>query len=421
MILMLLKLSKNFFILLAISALMTSFFSSFVIAENQQQKIQKKIEQASTGLHSAQNKSKKLSKQVITLEKNLSDISKTQYRTEKKIEKLGKKLGKTNNEKQQLLESVTQQKEALAQQMQALYTSGEQSHLRLLLKQDDPSDIGRTVKYFEYLNRSRLKKIKTIRASLEKIKIMEQRIATDRIKLKKLTTDLVSQKTNLKGILKKREKSLKKAKKQVATKASKLKKLKQQEARLQNMISKLINKEKKKSRAKKARVAKNNNSKQSQKTEKASNEKPKKNTKGQAVKQSKFISSRPFSFLRGRLSWPVQGHLIHRYGSRRNAKQSWKGVVIAAPGGRKVRAVARGKIEFAGRLNGYGYLIIIRHDKNYRSLYAYNRAIYKKIGQTVNAGEVIAAVGNSGGQEQNALYFEIRRGTRLQNPSRWCR
>jgi septal ring factor EnvC (AmiA/AmiB activator) len=113
--------------------------------------------------------------------------------------------------------------------------------------------------------------------------------------------------------------------------------------------------------------------------------------------------------------------MIHRYGSIRNAKQRWRGVVIAAPGGRKVRAVARGKIEFAGRLNGYGYLIIIRHDKSYRSLYAYNRAIYKKTGQTVNAGEVIAAVGNSGGQAQNALYFEIRRGTRLQNPSRWCR
>jgi septal ring factor EnvC (AmiA/AmiB activator) len=393
---------------------MVLVFSPSVTAESQQQKIQKKIEEASFSLNSAQSKSKKLSRQVIKLEKNLSDISNAQYRTEKKMEKLGAKLDKTSSKKQRLLDSVTQQKEALAQQMQALYTSGEQSHLRLLLKQDDPSDIGRTIKYFEYLNRSRLKKIKIIHASLKKIKKMEAQIGEDRIKLNSLTTKLSSQKTNLKSTLKNREKSLKTAKKRVANKAGKLKRLKKQEARLQSMISNLIAKEKRESRAKKQKSIKKSSTKTSSKTQ------PKKSNKGKELKQSKFTSSRPFSFLRGRLSWPVRGRMIHRYGSRRNAKQSWKGVVIAAPGGRKVRAVARGKIEFAGRLNGYGYLVIIRHDKSYRSLYGYNRAIYKKTGQTVNAGEVIAAVGNSGGQDKNALYFEIRRGTRLQNPSRWC-
>lgn len=416
MMLILLKWFKKFFILL----LLTAVFPSSVTAESQQQKIQKKIEQASSSLHVAKNQSKKLSRQVVKLEKNLSDISKAQYRTEKKMEKLGEKLGKTSSQKQHLLESVLQQKEALAQQMQALYTSGEQSHLRLLLKQDDPSDIGRTIKYFEYLNRSRLKKIKTIHASLNKIKKMESQIGKDRIKLKSLTTELSSQKTNLKSTLKNREKSLKTAKKQVANKAGKLKRLKKQEARLQSMISNLIAKEKRESRAKKEKAIKKANAKPSHKTQKQTKNQAKTSKKGKQLTQSKFTSSRPFSFLRGRLSWPVRGRMIHRYGSRRNAKQTWKGVVIAAPGGRKVRAVARGKIEFAGRLNGYGYLVIIRHDKNYRSLYGYNRAIYKKTGQTINAGEVIAAVGNSGGQDQNALYFEIRRGTRLQNPSRWC-
>jgi len=83
--------------------------------------------------------------------------------------------------------------------------------------------------------------------------------------------------------------------------------------------------------------------------------------------------------------------------------------------------VARGKIEFSGRLKGYGYLVIIRHDKNYRSLYAYNRSIYKKEGQVVKQGEVIAAVGNSGSQTNSGLYFEIRRGTSHQNPANWCR
>lgn len=379
----------------------------------QQQQIKKKIEQVSSSLHSAQSKSRKLGKQVIRLEKNLSDLSKSQYRTEKKMEKLGSRLDKMSVEKKQLLISISQQKEALAQQMQALYTSGEQSHLRLLLKQDDPSDIGRTVKYFEYLNRSRLKKIRTIHVSLKKVNKMEQKIANNRKKLKNLSKKLSSQKTTLNTTLKQREKSLRQAKRRVSSKASKLSKLKKQEARLQQVISTLISKQKKEEKT----TSKNT----TQKKKKVSAQVKKETSKRKKVKQSTFTSSRPFSSLRGRLSWPVQGRMMHQYGSRRNAKQRWKGVVIEASGGRKVRAVARGKIEFAGRLNGYGYLVIIRHDKSYRSLYGYNRAIYKKTGQTVNAGEVIAAVGNSGGQAKNALYFEIRKGTRLQNPARWCR
>ena len=406
-------------LLTSILILFSMLITTSSVADSEQQQIKQKIKQVSSSLHAAKSRSSKLSSEVNGLEKNLSDLSKSQYRTEKKMETLGKKLSQSSYEKQQLLVSIEEQKEALAQQMQALYTSGEQSHLRLLLKQDDPSDIGRTVKYFEYLNRSRLNKIKTIRTSLEKVKHIAQKIADDRTKLTGLKSKLSTQKNSLNKTLKKREKSLKQAKKQVANKANKLKKLKKQETRLSHMIANLITKQKKETTARKKPVNPKNKPVQPRK-QVATTHKDKK-PKGKIVTASKFTSSRPFSSLRGRLSWPVRGRMIHRYGSKRNAKQRWRGVVISAPGGRKVRAVARGKIEFAGRLNGYGYLIIIRHDKNYRSLYAYNRAIYKRTGQTVNAGEVIAAVGNSGGQAQNALYFEIRRGTRLQNPSRWCR
>lgn len=399
--------SKQLFAILLMLTLSTA-----VLADNQQQKIKKKIAQVSSSLNTAKTKSNKLKQQVDSLEKNLSDISKAQYRTEKKMSTLGGRLTKASLEKKKLLDNIGQQKEALAQQMQALYTSGEQSHLRLLLKQDDPSDIGRTIKYFEYLNRSRLKKIKTIRSSLKKVEDMEKQITVDRVKLKNLNKELETQEANLKGVLGKRERSLTLAKKQVKNKTSQLKNLKKQEARLQSVITNLIAKEKKAAAVEKAKAPK--------KAQVVKNKTVKKPL-GKEVKQSKFVSTRPFSSLRGRLSWPVRGNMLHSYGSKRNDKQSWKGVVIAAPGGRKVRSVARGKVEFAGRLNGYGYLIIIRHDKNYRSLYAYNRSIYKKTGQIVKAGEVIAAVGNSGGQSRDALYFEIRKGTRLQNPSRWCK
>jgi septal ring factor EnvC (AmiA/AmiB activator) len=415
------KLSKNKPALFLLVIILMSLVTPLVLADSQHQQIKKAIKQVSSSLNVAKSKSRKLSQQVVSLEKKLSDISKSQYHTEKKRQKLEGKLSKTVNEKQQLLGSISLQKEALAQQMQALYTSGEQSHLRLLLKQDNPSDIGRTMKYFEYLNRSRLDKIKIIHSSLDKVKQMEQQIAGNRTKLQNLSRQLSEQKVGLNATLKKREASLRSAKKKVANRSSKLKRLKKQEERLQRVLSNLIDRQKQEEKTKKTQLKRQQKKATNVAEKSVVQDKIKATSKNKIVEPSQFISSRPFSSLRGRLSWPVRGRMIHRYGSQRNAKQRWKGVVIEASGGTKVRAVARGKIEFAGRLNGYGYLVIIRHDKSYRSLYGYNRAIYKKTGQTVNAGEVIAAVGNPGGQAQNALYFEIRRETRLQNPARWCR
>ena len=128
-------------------------------AENttkQQTSLQKKISKSNTNLKKAKSISGKLRKKVINAEKKLNVISRELHETEQKINKLTTKLAKSNAQKKKLLDQTGQQKDALAQQMQALYTSGKQSHLRLLLKQDDPSDISRTVKYFEYMNNHRL-------------------------------------------------------------------------------------------------------------------------------------------------------------------------------------------------------------------------------------------------------------------------
>jgi septal ring factor EnvC (AmiA/AmiB activator) len=393
--------------------------------QSKQKQIKKEIRQLNSSLKSDKNKSASLQSEVRKLEKKLGETSRKQYSTETKIKAINLRLMEATKEREQLDKKLTSQKKALAQQMQALHTAGEQSHLRLLLKQDDPSDIGRTVKYFEYLNRSRLKKIRSINATLTKIRGTELEIQKDKQELQALNAELEGREKKIKKILASRTAAYKKARKKVSSKQQRLKKLKKKEARLQATIDRLIKKakarereaEEKAARKKQAKATARANQKKSSKAGKKSS-----NKKGPVVgSQKRYVPDRPFSSLRGKLSWPVKGRLIHSYGSRRNEKQRWKGTVISAPGGRKVRAIARGKVEFAGWFNGYGYLVIIRHDNNYRSLYGYNRTVYTKKGKIVKAGTVIAAVGNSGGQQQNALYFEIRRGTRHQNPAKWCR
>ena len=389
--------------------LMASFSVSAENTQQKQTKLQKKINSVNANLKNSRAVSQKLKQNVRIAEDKLNELSRDLHQTEKSINHLTSKLTKSNALKKKLTKQTGEQKQALAQQMQALYTSGKQSHLRLLLKQDDPSDISRTVKYFEFMNQHRLKRIKKVKKRLSKIKQVQEQIAIDSASLKKLQSTQSEKKTTLKSIVTEKDKLLKKQSKVVRSQEQQLSKLKKDESRLRGVIQKLARKQKREE-IERAKII----------TATATG-KPNKSIKTAKTVDRHFVPNRPFSSLKGKLSWPVRGRLTQKYGSARNSKIKWNGVIISAAGGTNVHAVARGKVEFSGRLNGYGYVIIIRHDKSYRSLYAFNRSVYKKVGQIVKAGEVIAAVGNSGRLANPGLYFEISKGSTHQNPARWCR
>ena len=402
---MYLKLLKTSFVALLILVCIT------VSAENSKEKqsaLKKQINTASANLKNSLVISKKLKRNVRIAEDNLNKLSRDLYRTERSINQLTSKLAKSNALKGKLELQTKDEKVALAQQMQALYTSGKQSHLRLLLKQDDPSDLSRTVKYFEYMNKYRLKRIQYAKKRLNKIKEVQKKISADSAELKALQVVQSKKKRLLKSAVLKKDELLRKQSRIVKSQEQKLLRLKKDESRLREVLRKLAQKQKKEllERAK-TKIKPTQETKPKQKIVKSVDR--------------HFVPNRPFSSLRGKLSWPVRGKLLHKYGSARNSKIKWNGVIISAAGGTNVHAVARGKVEFSGRLNGYGYVIIIRHDKSYRSLYAYNRSVYKKVGTIVKAGEIIAAVGNSGRLEKPGLYFEISKGAIHQNPARWCR
>jgi septal ring factor EnvC (AmiA/AmiB activator) len=65
--------------------------------------------------------------------------------------------------------------------------------------------------------------------------------------------------------------------------------------------------------------------------------------------------------------------------------------------------------------------MVIEHGEGYMSLYGHNQALYEDVGDWVEPGEIIAAIGDSGGQQRAALYFEIRNGRRVEDPRRWLK
>lgn len=134
------------------------------------------------------------------------------------------------------------------------------------------------------------------------------------------------------------------------------------------------------------------------------------------------LSGDAFGSRKGKLRWPTQGKPANRFGGRRAGNSLlWTGITLRAPEGREVTAIHQGRVVFSDYMRGQGMLLIIDHGDNYLSLYAHNQTLYKEVGDWVAEGELIARVGNSGGEQQAGLYFEIRHQGKPVNPSLWCR
>ncbi len=122
---------------------------------------------------------------------------------------------------------------------------------------------------------------------------------------------------------------------------------------------------------------------------------------------------------KGRLPWPLKGKILHNYGSRQTGQIDWSGMVIDADYGQAVKAVYPGTIVFSDYLRGYGLVVLLDHGKGDMTLYGFNQSLLKKEGDKVVKGETIALAGDTGGQPQASLYFEIRRNSKTQNPKSW--
>jgi septal ring factor EnvC (AmiA/AmiB activator) len=133
-----------------------------------------------------------------------------------------------------------------------------------------------------------------------------------------------------------------------------------------------------------------------------------------------FDAEKPFPTQRGHLPWPASGSVKAAFGARRGVGElKWNGILIAAPEGRAVHAVHRGRVAFADWLRGFGLLMIVDHGDGYMSLYGHNQHLLKEVGEWVEAGEAVASVGASGGRAESGLYFEIRHDGRPVDPVRW--
>ncbi|MCH7636457.1 MAG: peptidoglycan DD-metalloendopeptidase family protein [Proteobacteria bacterium] len=268
----------------------------------------------------------------------------------------------------------------LESQVRAAYMSGSQERIKLLLNQRDPATLGRLITYYRYLNDYRAGNIETVSGYIRELAELRSKVAAEETRLVNLAKQRYDELTKLNTAQEKRQQLLVSFRDRMADEGREIEQLAAQEKDLSRLIAELSS----------------------------------------ILSDYPISSESPFSEHKGRLTWPVAGSLVHDFGQPRVTDQlRWNGVVLAAPRGREVRSVYHGRIVFSDWLAGLGLLVIVEHGEGYMTLYGYNETTLKNTGDWVAPGDVIATVGDSGGQARTALYFEIRRGTKPLNPRKW--
>ena len=287
---------------------------------------------------------------------------------------------------------IESQQRLLARQLYQQYIGNQPDAVKLLLNREDPNRIARDLHYLTYLARMRAEQIRTLRASIRQLDDLEEETKQQSEALAAVQAEQQAQREKIEREKQTRRDVLQKVARQIESQRHEISKLKRDEQRLARLVEQLSQ-----------MIARS-------RAETPRNDRlPDSSTDGSA-----------FTELKGKLSLPVRGELKGRFGSpRADGGLSWKGVFIASQPNQEVRAIAAGRVVFADWLRGFGNLLIIDHGGGYMSLYGNNESLFKQVGQAAKGGETIAAVGNSGGNTDYGLYFEMRHQGKAFDPLSW--
>jgi len=299
-----------------------------------------------------------------------------------RIERTRARLDELAARREELSAALARHRDTLAAQLRAAHRLGRQPALRLLLRQEQPGQIARTLGYYGYFNRARLDAIERARTLVTQLaRVTEQTRAAER-RLEGSRDELATQRGELEQARARRRKLLAELKARIAERGDELDRLQARRQRLGELLKEL---------------------------ESVVGDLP-----------AAPLEEQPFDTRTGALPWPAQGALRARFGAARaEGRMQWRGLVIDAPVGSPVEAVYYGRVVFADWLEGFGQLLIVDHLDGYLSLYGYNQRLLRSTGDWVKPGETIARVGASGGQDSPGLYFEIRNGGQPVNPLDW--
>jgi murein hydrolase activator len=374
-------LRKSLFALLLIGA------ATLAVADNgntqrQLDTLNEKISSLKKSISKQQTDRSNTAKALRTIEKDIGTLAAKLHHTSNRRDQQQRKLAELETRQGQLRQKQQSQKKLIAEHVRHAYTLGKESQLKMLLNQENPEKLSRTLTYFDYFNRARSEELIKYRDTLSELDSLKPAIEAEAQALAQTSSELQRQQQALLQQKQQRARALAGIDREIVNTNSSLNMLDKERKSLESVL--------------------------------------------QAVEREITniaipASYKPFKDMRGKMPWPVRGKPLNRYGaSRQGSAVTWQGIQIAAKEGDAVMSIHNGRVVFADWLRGAGLLIIVDHGGGYLSLYAHNQSLLRTEGDWVKGGEAVATVGNSGGQRQAGLYFEIRYKGQPTDPRRWC-
>lgn len=323
-------------------------------------------------LDALQNDLKQQELSIAAQKKQINNTKTKQAKTNKKIATLRKKI-------EHLEQRRKQQTTQLKTLLKTYYVTERSFSTEHILSSGMEED--RISQYYQHLAKARAKAIHALENTHEELDRSEGQLQKERANIAALLKQQTQKYHELDKSQSERRKTLNRIKKSISGDKAYLAELQQNENRLKAEIAK----------AEKAKAAR------------------------------QAAASVAMDGLSRHLQWPVKGKVLHHFGEHQSGQINWKGIVISANYGDKIKAVDAGTIVFSDYLRGYGLMVLIDHGKGYMTLYGFNQSLTKKEGDRVTAGETIALAGDTGGQQRASLYFEVRRNSKAENPLNWLK
>lgn len=429
--------------------------------------LQKEIDQQEASRKDAASALKASESAISDIDRRLAQLAQQKEQAEKDLENLSGQI----SDQQKELEGRRQE---LADQLRAQYASG-LSPWTALLSGDDPQAIGRELSYLSYVSQAQAAAVQAVTHALEKLGALQVRSQARRQELVQVGKETEQRKTELQEQKQEREQVLAKISEQLRAQRVQAETLQRNDKRLGTLIDGLevaiakqaeearLAEERRKAEARRKeeerrRALAAQRAQEEQRRQEAEAQRRNEETSRQSrldeqearqvreqVEQvrarqraeelaaqkseqdeqnepeSPAAESAPVALqgLRQGMPYPVRGQVQGRFGAERPDGGLWRGIVLRASEGTRVKAIAAGQVVYANWLKGFGNILILDHGAKYLSVYAYNQSLLKQVGQTVRAGEAIATVGATGGQVESGLYFEIRHNGAPVNPLLW--
>ena len=378
--------------LLAASLVCMAVFATPLSGAPSQQEVEQKLDRVRGQIQASQLRLGKHRGEAGALEAELREF-------ERRIGQLNLQLGDTQatlkdhrnrirsleSRKQGLQKQLSRHRNILHAQMRSEYLYAGQEKLKLLLNQQEPATLGRTLVYYDYLHRARMNEMEVVGNLLQELGQVQEEIEAQEKSLARTQSVLSSRKQEIAQEQAKRKRVLERMQARVSGEQARLARLETDRQQLQELLDELL---------------------------------------ATLINIPHIDQGQDFRKEKGKLFWPVAGKPSNRFGQRRNFSRRalyWQGVFIPGRAGNDVYNIFHGRVVFAEWMRGLGLLMIIDHGNGYMSLYGHSQSLYKRPGEWVRAGERIASVGNSGGQSRTGLYFEIRRHGKPVNPKLWCK